>query len=102
MKKLWLFGLLSGDKGDCIDVWMVCEFNPHRQTWYQKFIGTYLPLHRGINLITVCCVIIHPISSVSKTIKFWRQENDVKQSGSSEWRLQFRLFSKQFSKLSRT
>ena len=23
---------------------MVCEFNPHRQTWYQKFVGTYPPL----------------------------------------------------------
>ena len=23
---------------------LVCEFNPHRQTWYQKFIRTYLRL----------------------------------------------------------
>ena len=23
MKKLWLFGLLSGDKGDYIDMWMI-------------------------------------------------------------------------------
>ena len=23
---------------------LVCEFNPHAQTWYQKFIGTYPPL----------------------------------------------------------
>ena len=23
---------------------LVCEFNPHRQTWYQKFVGTYPPL----------------------------------------------------------
>ena len=23
MKKLWLFGLFSGDKGDYIDVWMI-------------------------------------------------------------------------------
>ena len=23
---------------------LVCEFNPHGQTWYQKFIGTYPPL----------------------------------------------------------
>ena len=23
---------------------LVCEFNPHRQTWYQKFTGTYPPL----------------------------------------------------------
>ena len=23
---------------------LVCEFHPHGQTWYQKFIGTYLPL----------------------------------------------------------
>ena len=23
---------------------LVCEFNPHRQTWYQKFKGTYSPL----------------------------------------------------------
>ena len=23
MKKLWFFGLLSGDKGDSIDVWMI-------------------------------------------------------------------------------
>ena len=28
---------------------LVCEFNPHRQTWYQKFIGTYPPLEtRGV------------------------------------------------------
>ena len=24
---------------------LVCEFYPHRQTWYQKFIRTYPPLH---------------------------------------------------------
>ena len=23
VEKLWLFGLFSGDKGDCIDVWMI-------------------------------------------------------------------------------
>ena len=23
MKKLWLFGLFSGDKGDIIDMWMI-------------------------------------------------------------------------------
>ena len=23
---------------------LVCEFYPHGQTWYQKFIGTYMPL----------------------------------------------------------
>ena len=23
---------------------LVCEFNPHRQTWYQTFMGTYPPL----------------------------------------------------------
>ena len=27
---------------------LVCEFNPHRQTWYQKFIGTYPPLHHPV------------------------------------------------------
>ena len=24
---------------------LICEFNPHRQTWYQKFIRTYSPLN---------------------------------------------------------
>ena len=23
---------------------LVCEFKPYRQTWYQKFVGTYPPL----------------------------------------------------------
>ena len=23
MEELWIFGLFSGDKGDCIDIWMI-------------------------------------------------------------------------------
>ena len=32
--KVWLFSIIL----------LVCEFYPHRQTWYQKLLGTYLPL----------------------------------------------------------
>ena len=32
--KVWLFFITL----------LAIEFNPNRQTWYQKFIGTYMPL----------------------------------------------------------
>ena len=32
---VWLFSIIL----------LLCEFYPHRQTWYQKFLGTYLPLN---------------------------------------------------------
>ena len=31
---VWLFSIIL----------LACEFYPHGQTWYQKFLGTYLPL----------------------------------------------------------
>ena len=47
VEKSWLFGLFSGDNGDFIDVWMIKTnkiVNPHRQIWYQTFIGDFSPL----------------------------------------------------------
>ena len=33
---------------------LVCGFNPHRQTWYQKFIGTYPPLKKTKTCKSTC------------------------------------------------
>ena len=35
---------LSLKSGFFFIISLVCEFYPHGQTWYQKFIGTYAPL----------------------------------------------------------
>ena len=41
--KLWLF---------CISL-MACEFNPHRETWHQKFAGTYPLLGNSVRFVKV-------------------------------------------------
>ena len=36
-----------------------CEFNSHRQTWYQKFVRIYLPLDRGTKIYMVVPVLLY-------------------------------------------
>ena len=39
---------------------LVCEFCPHGQTWYQKFIGSYTPLNVGKrDPLQVAEVVVH-------------------------------------------
>ena len=44
---------------------LVCKFKPYRQTWYQKFLGTYPPLEI-FTLLSLCqCMVLVGIQQIS-------------------------------------